>query len=299
MGFAMQTLHERSSHGRRLAAAFADAIGLLLLIDAALALSPAHSPIGWVFFHLPAWVPLGPALPALIGAAVLLRWRPGIAAAVALAAWNAGEYFRLVSSGAIAGLPVCFSALLAAALVPALRHRRIARPAAVAAAGGVLLLTHLLTFGCTDYRRGAEAVVVFGARAYSPRACSEVLADRTLTGVRLYQQGHAGTLVFSGGGDEPAAMKHLALRRGVPERDIILDHDGHNTAATLRNLRGRFRRVLAVSNYYHNARIKMTADRFGLECYTVPAAMRRRLPGEPKWVLRECLAFAAYYLGLC
>ena len=296
----MSTFQERFSQrrDRRIHTAFADAIGLILLVDAVLALSPGRGSIAWVFFHVPGWVPLGRIVPALIGAAILLRCRPVIAAAIALAAWNAGQYFDLLGAAVISGMPVCFSALLAFALVPALRHPRIARPAAIATAAATLLLAHLLTFGGTDYRRPAEAVVVFGARAYSPRACSEVLADRTLTGVRLYERGYACKLVFSGGGDEPAAMKHLALRCGVPEEDIVLDAGGHNTAATLRNLRGRFRRVLTVSNYYHNARIKMTAGRFGLQCYTVPAKMRRRLPAEPRWVLRECLAFAAYYVGL-
>jgi len=288
----------RGNRRRRLATAAADAVGLVLLIDAALGLLPHHSSIGIVFFHPPDWAPLGRAWPAAVGLGILLRWRPVIVVGIALAAWNTLAYSALIGSGRIDGLPVCFSALVAAALVPALYAGRLARPMAVAPAAAGLLLAHLLTFGCTDYRRDAEAVVVFGARAYSPRACSEVLADRTLTGIDLYRQGRAAKLVLSGGGVEPEAMRHLALSRGVPEEDIVVDFRGLNTEATLRNLRGRFGRVLAVSNYYHNARIKMTAQRLGLECYTVPARMRRHLPAEPGWVARECAAFVAYYLAV-
>jgi hypothetical protein len=40
----------------------------------------------------------------------------------------------------------------------------------------------------------------------------------------------------------------------------------------------------------------MTAERLGLSCFTVPARMRRRLRGEPWWVLRECAAYMKYYL---
>ena len=296
----MSTPHEllAAPNRRRLWTAVADAVGIILLADAALSLTSGRRSIGWVFFHVPRWLPLARFVPAAIGAAVLLRCRPVIVAGVALATFNAAEYLHLRGAGVIVGSPVCFSALLAAGLLPAIRFRRIAHPAAISAAAATLLLAHLLTFGGTDYRRPAEAIVVFGAKAHSPQRCSEVLGDRTLTGVELYRQGYARTLVFSGGGFEPDAMKRLALARGVPASAIVCDYDGVNTAATLAGLSGRYRRVLAVSNYYHSARIKMAADRLGLDCYTVPAKMRRRLPGEPKWVLRECLAYAAYYLGL-
>ncbi len=283
---------------RSVRTAVGDAVGWILVIDGLLSLSGACTSIGEVFFHLPGWVPGRAVVPAAIGAGVLLRCRPAILAGVALAGWNTLQYGSLVASERIAGLPVCLSLLVALSLVPALRYRRRAHPAAVAAAAAGLLLGHLLTFGCTDYRRPAEAIVVFGARAHSPTQCTEVLADRTLTGVRLYRQGYAGKLVLSGGGFEPQAMRHLARRCGVPAEDILLDFAGTNTAATLANLRGRFGRVLAVSNYFHNARIKMAARRLGLACYTVPADMRRHLPGEPYWVARECAAFAAYYLHL-
>ena len=283
---------------RRLWTALADAIGIILLADAALSLASGRMSIGGVFFHVPRWLPLARFVPGAIGAAVLLRYRPVIVAGMALAVFNAFEYFHLRGVGVIVGLPVSFSALLAMAMLPAVRFRRVAHPAAISVAATALLLGHLLTFGGTDYRRPAEAIVVFGAKAHSPRLCSEVLADRTLTGVELYHQGCADTLILSGGGFEPDAMKRLAMGRGVPASAIICDYDGVNTAATLAPLPGRYERILAVSNYYHNARIKMAANRLGLQCYTVPAKMRRRLPAEPKWVLRECVAYAAYYLGL-
>jgi len=273
-------------------------VGLILLIDAALSLAPGHCSIGPVFFHLPAWVPAGRLWPAVFGAGILLRFRPVIAAAIAVALWNALDYAVLVEAGAIRGLPFCFSAIIALGMMPALRQRRVARPAAVGCAAGGLLLAHLFTFGCTDYRRPADGIVVFGARVYADGTPSEALADRVRTGIDLYQQGYAGKLIFSGGGAEPQAMKRMALAAGVPEEAIVLDDRGLNTAATVRNLRGRFARVLAVSHYYHNARIKLTGRRFGVECATVPAKMTRRLAAEPRYIARECAAFAAYYLRL-
>lgn len=268
---------------------------VILVADAVLSAVTGWSSIGHVFFLLPG-APAAAVWPALLGVGILARYRPAVVAAIAVAAWNALAYSAALDAGAITGLPVCLSAGVALALVPALRYRRLAHPAAIAAAMAPLLLGHLFTFGCTDYRRGAEAIVVFGAKAYSPTCPSEVLADRTLTGIALYSQGYADALVLSGGGCEPDAMRHLARQAGVPDEDIVLDYQGLNTEATLRNLQGRFGRVLAVSNYYHNARIKMTAERLHLACYTVPARMRRRLRQEPYYVARECAAYAKYYL---
>ncbi len=288
-------LHARP---RRWPGVLADAIGLILLVDAAASLLPGHGSIAFVFFHVPQWVPLAPLWPAALAAGILLRVRPLIAAAIVLAGLNTLEYTVLLAAGRVSGSPLAFSAVVAVALVGAMTCRRRAPIWAVAPAAGALLLAHLLTFGATDYRRPADAIVVFGAKAYADGTPSQALCDRTLTGIELYRQGYAGRLVLSGGPGEPQAMRRLALDRGVPAGAIVLDDAGVNTAATLGNLRGRFARVLAVSHYYHNARIKMTARRMGIDCYTVPARETRRLVGEPYYVARECAAFAAYYLRL-
>ncbi len=303
---ATQSPSPVSSRGR-LATAPSDAAALICLLDAALAILPGHSSIGEVFFRVPAWAPLRPAWPAVFGLAILLRFRPMVFAATSVALFNTAQYFGLLGSGRISGLPVCFSAAVALTLVPLLRRRcatgeqgrRPLAPApAVVCAAGLLLLGHILTFGSTDYRRRADAVVVFGARVYPSGRPADALADRMRTGIHLYKQGYADRLVLSGAGREPAAMRQMALAAGVPEEAIIMDDRGVNTAATLASLRGRLGRVLAVSHYFHNARIKLAAGRFGLECLTVPAKMPRRLRAEPYFVARECAAFVAYYLQI-
>jgi len=54
-------------------------------------------------------------------------------------------------------------------------------------AGGLMLLAAfplalMLFFGNTDYRRPADAVVVFGARVYASGKLSDALEDRIRTG---------------------------------------------------------------------------------------------------------------------
>ena len=89
----------------RLPAALADAVAWILLLDVLLSLLPGHGSIAFIFFHLPNWVPAAPLIPAAIAAGILLRFRPAIVAAIAIAASNAAAYLVLRSSGAIGGWP--------------------------------------------------------------------------------------------------------------------------------------------------------------------------------------------------
>ena len=90
----------------------------------------------------------------------------------------------------------------------------------------------------------AEAIVVLGGstRPQSPpRPWIEVLesGDRVLYSVRLYQDGVAPLIIFSGGriswkegsvaGSEAKDMAEIAQLMGVPERNILLEDQSLNT----------------------------------------------------------------------
>jgi uncharacterized SAM-binding protein YcdF (DUF218 family) len=161
----------------------------------------------------------------------------------------------------------------------------------------VFPLVQVIGFGSTDYRRSADVIVVFGARAYADGRPSQALSDRVRTACELYRKGYARTLIFSGGpGDgaisEPQAMRRQAISLGVPDEAIHLDERGLSTVATDHNtvpfLRDRnLRRVLAVSHGYHLPRLKIAFRRAGYDVYTVPAKETRRLRAEPLRVMRE------------
>ena len=175
---------------------------------------------------------------------------------------------------------------------------------AVAALAGVLglafPLAQFLCFGKSDYRRPADAAVVFGARTYADGRPSTALFDRVATAVELYHEGLAPKLVMSGGpGDgathEVEAMRDLAIQLGVPEEAIELDYDGWSTADTVANT-GDERRLLAVSHWFHLPRIKMAYQREGCEVFTVPAKEAYILSQTPYLVARETAAFWVYWL---
>ena len=148
----------------------------------------------------------------------------------------------------------------------------------------------------TDYRRPADVIVVFGAKANDGMP-SDALADRVRTACELYRAGLAPQLFLSGGPGEPQAMRALAQGLGVPPRAIIEDSAGVNTEATVRNTAALLhpRRALAVSHFYHLPRVKMTYQRYGLDVLTVPShnTVRSSMPFN---LAREDAAFWWYYL---
>lgn len=240
----------------------------------------------------------------------------------AAAVRDAAIYQTLVADGRIAtSLPVPGSLLVLAVSLalavevarPGPRRRwdgwRAVRCLAVGTGVAVALpIALMLTFGPTRYVRDADCIVVFGARVYSDGTPSLALADRVDEAIRLYHRGVAPTIVMSGaldevhGGSEPAAMRARAIAAGVPADAIVIDEAGVDTAATVDNTAAWLRarggaRVLAVSHYYHQPRVKLLFERAGVRTFTVPATMSRRLLKEPYFVAREVLAYYAALLS--
>lgn len=233
---------------------------------------------------------------------------------------NILSYYRLLAQREITtSLPVPFSlivllALLIVYLTMALDHRhaigwpgRMLTVATVLACLVLFPLAQMACFGSTDYRRPADAIVVFGARAYADGRCSQSLRDRVKTACALYREGLASHLIFSGGpGDgaihETEAMRRLAIQEGVPDRAILRDENGLDTYSTTKNTSPMLhhlgaKRVMAVSNFYHLPRIKMAYARIGWNVYTVPAYEPTHYPKLPNFLARETVALWAYYLS--
>jgi uncharacterized SAM-binding protein YcdF (DUF218 family) len=230
---------------------------------------------------------------------------------------NSVSFYWLMAMGRIeAELPLPLSLVVCSVLFWIARAAWQASPKDehtprwVIAFGGVGLAVSLpvalmVFFGNTDYRRPADAVVVFGARAYKDGRLSDALQDRIRTACEIYRAGLAKRLVLSGGrGDGPVteaeAMRGYALKHGVRAEDIFIDNQGVNTEATVRNTAPLFaqwhaKRILAVSHFYHLPRVKLAYQRSGVEVCTVPARQGRFLGQIPYNMAREVAAFWDYY----
>jgi vancomycin permeability regulator SanA len=253
-----------------------------------------------------------------------------------IATANALGFYVLAMGGSIdAGLPIPFSLFVCCALALILRvtvdpkrslplpirweegrgeegllttagFRNLLRALAVCLACVVIFpFAQMLCFGKTDYRRPADVAVVLGARVYADGRPSDALADRVRTACKLYRNGTVKKLLFSGGpGDgsvhETEGMKRMALQLGVKPDDILLDAQGVNTQATVKNTEAIFQqlhasRILVVSHFYHLPRIKLAYHREGREVYTVPAKESYLLRQMPYNMAREVAALWVYY----
>lgn len=91
---------------------------------------------------------------------------------------------------------------------------------------------------------------------------------RTLHAIELYQNGWAPLLIFSGaaqdesGPSNAAAMRQIALARGVPSGDILIEEEARNTQQNAKNTQNLFsdynvNSVILVTSSYHQRRASL------------------------------------------
>jgi len=156
----------------------------------------------------------------------------------------------------------------------------------------------------------ADAIVVFGAAEYSGRP-SPVLRARLDRAYELFELGLAPVVITTGGsGADPSFSeggvgRDYLVHRGIPERDLIAETQGSDTAQSAQRvgviLRANgFHTCLAVSDEYHVFRIKVLLEHEGMRVYVAP-----RTGSRPKghWqrmiaVLREAMSYLVWELNI-
>jgi vancomycin permeability regulator SanA len=258
------------------------------------------------------------------------RWATGIACVLIaiLAVRDVLTFVSAVGAGGVQPfMPVPLSAVVAVAFLVIAVAVLTGRPAdelggrgtalglgiAVIAWGIAFPIAQMLFFGTTDYRRPADAAVVFGARVYASGLPSQVLQDRIDTAVGLYKAGLVPVLVMSGGDgadgfNEAVVMRQSAIGDGVPASAVVVDGTGNSTEATVANLTALVhdgqvalphRSLIAVSQAYHLPRVQLAFAAAGIDVLTVPAHDGPFISEMPILIGREVLAFWAYDLRTC
>lgn len=156
----------------------------------------------------------------------------------------------------------------------------------------------------------ADAIVVFGAAEYAGRP-SPVFRARLDHAYELFQRGLAPVVITTGGsGADPSFSEggvglDYLMRRGIPERNLIAETQGSDTAQSAERVgvilhANGMHNCLAVSDEYHVFRIRALLEHEGLEVYVTP-----RLGSRPKghWqrmiaVMREAMSYIAWKLNL-
>ena len=156
----------------------------------------------------------------------------------------------------------------------------------------------------------ADAIVVLGAAEYSGHP-SPVLRARLDHAYELFEQRLAPVVITTGGsGADPSFSeggvgRDYLIHRGIPERNLIAETQGSDTAQSAERV-GVIMRAngmhscLAVSDEYHVFRIKKLLEHEGMRVYVAPRAGSR----PHSWwqriiaVLREDLSYLAWKMGI-
>ncbi len=142
----------------------------------------------------------------------------------------------------------------------------------------------------------ADAIVIFGAAEYSGRP-SPVLRARLDHALDLFHRGLAPVIITTGGAaadpifSEGGVGRDYLMRQGVPERSLIAETQGRDTAESAVRV-GVIMRAnglhscVAVSDAYHVFRIRKLLAREGVG----PVYVAPRPDSKPHSVLQRAIA---------
>jgi len=173
---------------------------------------------------------------------------------------------------------------------------------------GIILFASLIFWVFAAFPGDAEfpsdCAVVFGAAVHRKNKPGPGIARRVQTAIDLYNQDQIGKLILTGGkGDdyqhsEASVMNTVAIKGGVKKRDIILEEESGSTWDNIRftkPLTEDCESVIAISDRYHLARIKLIAAKQGWgSLMTHPASVTAPAQFEMFSVIREALGVAYY-----
>jgi len=157
----------------------------------------------------------------------------------------------------------------------------------------------------------ADAIVIFGAAEYSGHP-SPVLRARLDHGFELFEKGIAPVVITTGGAaadpsfSEGGVGRDYLEKRGIPERNLIAETQGSDTAQSAQRVAvimraNRLHSCVAVSDAYHVFRIKRLLEHEGLgPVYVAPRPESRPHSRFQRAyaVLREACSYLVWKLGM-
>ncbi|MBN2719419.1 MAG: YdcF family protein [Deltaproteobacteria bacterium] len=127
-----------------------------------------------------------------------------------------------------------------------------------------------------------DVAIVLGAKVYSDGTPSIVLRDRLTAALSLYNAGKVNKIIVSGDHmakeyNEPGAMFQFLIERGVPAKDVFMDHAGFRTFDTMARAKAVFgvKSAVICTQRFHLARSVYLATINGLDAVGLEADLRR------------------------
>ena len=146
-----------------------------------------------------------------------------------------------------------------------------------------------------------RVAIVFGAGLWRDGTATPVLYDRVQTAANLYFAEKVEKLLMSGDNrfvnyNEPAVMRELAIKLGVPEDVIVLDYAGRRSYDTCFRAKVIFgvTEAILVTQAFHLPRTIYLCNQLGVNSVGVEADLRiYRKSSVLYWNMRELLATVA------
>ncbi len=149
-----------------------------------------------------------------------------------------------------------------------------------------------------------EVALVLGARVYPDGRMSDILTDRALTALDLYQKKKVEKILVSGDHgrqqyDEVNTIKDYLLQKGVPASDIFLDHAGFDTYDSVYRAKHIFEveSLVIVTQEFHLPRALYLAGSLGIDAVGVVSDRREYVQGAYN-ELRETFARVKTFLDV-
>lgn len=161
----------------------------------------------------------------------------------------------------------------------------------------VNLSTKKLIISNNDYTnlKDIDCIIVLGAGIWGDKP-SPMLEDRLLQAIDLYNKEISTKIIMSGDHgreeyDEVNIMKNFAIDKGIPSKNIFMDHAGFSTYESIYRAKEIFgaKKVVIVTQKYHLYRALYIAKQLGLEAYGV-GADPRQYAGATYREIREIIA---------
>ena len=146
-----------------------------------------------------------------------------------------------------------------------------------------------------------DVILVLGAGVRPDGSPSNMLEDRLLTALRLYESGICEKILVSGDHgteyyDEVNVMKAYLVKRGIPSENVFMDHAGFSTYDSVYRAKAIFgvEKPIIVTQEYHSYRSMMIANHLGVDAIAVAAPILssdvKMYPKQEWYSLRETAA---------
>ena len=126
-----------------------------------------------------------------------------------------------------------------------------------------------------------DCILILGAGIWGNRP-SYMLEDRLLEGVNLYNKKIAQKIIVSGDHgrqeyNEVQVMKDFLIKKGIPSKDIFMDHAGFSSYDSIYRARDIFKvkKLVIITQKYHLYRSLYIAKKLNLKVYGVKSDKRK------------------------